>query len=47
MDRILATHTGSLIRPPELLEFLAAKARGEEYAVVLVAIFGMAAVRPV
>jgi 5-methyltetrahydropteroyltriglutamate--homocysteine methyltransferase len=31
VDRILATHTGSLIRPPELLEFLAAKARGEEY----------------
>ena len=31
MDRILATHTGSLIRPPELLEFLAAKARGEDY----------------
>ena len=29
MERILATHTGSLIRPPELLEFLAAKARGE------------------
>ena len=31
MDRILATHTGSLIRPPELLQFLAAKARGEDY----------------
>src|SRR5690349_2958119 len=30
MDRILATHTGSLIRPPELLSFLAAKERGEE-----------------
>ena len=29
MESILATHTGSLIRPPELLEFLAAKARGE------------------
>lgn len=29
MERILATHTGSLIRPPELLTFLAAKARGE------------------
>jgi 5-methyltetrahydropteroyltriglutamate--homocysteine methyltransferase len=29
MDRILATHTGSLIRPPELLAFLAAKERGE------------------
>ena len=28
MDRILATHTGSLIRPPELLAFLAAKERG-------------------
>jgi 5-methyltetrahydropteroyltriglutamate--homocysteine methyltransferase len=31
MDRILATHTGSLIRPPELLAFLAAKERGQEY----------------
>jgi 5-methyltetrahydropteroyltriglutamate--homocysteine methyltransferase len=30
MDRILATHTGSLIRPPELLEFLAAKERGQD-----------------
>jgi 5-methyltetrahydropteroyltriglutamate--homocysteine methyltransferase len=30
MDRILATHTGSLIRPPELLAVLAAKERGEE-----------------
>ncbi|HTU84548.1 MAG TPA: cobalamin-independent methionine synthase II family protein [Solirubrobacteraceae bacterium] len=30
MDRILATHTGSLIRPPELLDFLAAKERGQE-----------------
>ncbi len=29
MDRILATHTGSLIRPPELLAFLAARERGE------------------
>jgi 5-methyltetrahydropteroyltriglutamate--homocysteine methyltransferase len=29
MDRILATHTGSLIRPPELLALLAAKERGE------------------
>jgi 5-methyltetrahydropteroyltriglutamate--homocysteine methyltransferase len=28
MDRILATHTGSLIRPPELLAFLGAKERG-------------------
>jgi 5-methyltetrahydropteroyltriglutamate--homocysteine methyltransferase len=31
VDRILATHTGSLIRPPDLLQFLAAKARGEDY----------------
>jgi 5-methyltetrahydropteroyltriglutamate--homocysteine methyltransferase len=31
VDRILATHTGSLIRPPELLQFLAAKERGEPY----------------
>ena len=31
MDRILATHTGSLIRPPELLAFLAAKERGQPY----------------
>ena len=31
MDRILATHTGSLVRPPELLAFLAAKERGQEY----------------
>ncbi|MHB1572094.1 MAG: cobalamin-independent methionine synthase II family protein [Solirubrobacteraceae bacterium] len=30
MDRILATHTGSLIRPDDLLRFLAARARGEE-----------------
>ena len=30
MDRILATHTGSLIRPPDLLAVLAAKERGEE-----------------
>ncbi len=30
MERILATHTGSLIRPPELLAFLAAKERGQE-----------------
>ncbi len=30
MDRILATHTGSLIRPPELLAFMAPLARGEE-----------------
>jgi 5-methyltetrahydropteroyltriglutamate--homocysteine methyltransferase len=31
VDRILATHTGSLIRPPELLAFLAAKDRGQPY----------------
>ncbi|HEX3689527.1 MAG TPA: hypothetical protein VHV28_07515, partial [Solirubrobacteraceae bacterium] len=31
MDRILATHTGSLIRPPELLRFLAARDAGESY----------------
>jgi 5-methyltetrahydropteroyltriglutamate--homocysteine methyltransferase len=31
VDRILATHTGSLIRPPELLEFLAAKDSGQSY----------------
>ncbi|MGH2927966.1 MAG: cobalamin-independent methionine synthase II family protein, partial [Solirubrobacteraceae bacterium] len=30
MDRILATHTGSLIRPDDLLAFLAARARGDE-----------------
>jgi 5-methyltetrahydropteroyltriglutamate--homocysteine methyltransferase len=30
VERILTTHAGSLIRPPELLEFLAAKERGEE-----------------
>jgi 5-methyltetrahydropteroyltriglutamate--homocysteine methyltransferase len=29
MDRILATHTGSLTRPPELLAFLSARDRGE------------------
>jgi 5-methyltetrahydropteroyltriglutamate--homocysteine methyltransferase len=29
VERVLATHTGSLIRPPDLLEFLAAQARGE------------------
>jgi len=29
MDRILATHTGSLIRPPELLAFLAAREGGQ------------------
>ncbi len=31
MDRILATHVGSLIRPPELLELLGPKERGEPY----------------
>jgi 5-methyltetrahydropteroyltriglutamate--homocysteine methyltransferase len=31
MDRILATHTGSLIRPDDLLRFLAARDRGESY----------------
>jgi 5-methyltetrahydropteroyltriglutamate--homocysteine methyltransferase len=31
MDRILTTHAGSLIRPPELLAFLAAMERGEVY----------------
>ena len=30
-DRILATHVGSLIRPPELLEFLRAKQQGKSY----------------
>jgi 5-methyltetrahydropteroyltriglutamate--homocysteine methyltransferase len=30
MDRILATHTGSLTRPPELLAFLSARDRGED-----------------
>src|SRR6185437_13071003 len=29
VERILTTHAGSLIRPPELLEFNAAQARGE------------------
>ena len=29
MDRILTTHAGSLIRPPELLALLAAVERGE------------------
>jgi 5-methyltetrahydropteroyltriglutamate--homocysteine methyltransferase len=33
VERILTTHTGSLIRPPELLEFLAAGARGESFDV--------------
>src|SRR6516225_7293737 len=31
MERILSTHTGSLIRPPELLVFLAAKERGQAF----------------
>jgi 5-methyltetrahydropteroyltriglutamate--homocysteine methyltransferase len=31
VERILATHTGSLIRPPELLEFLVAKELGTDY----------------
>jgi 5-methyltetrahydropteroyltriglutamate--homocysteine methyltransferase len=31
VDRILSTHTGSLIRPRELLAFLAAGERGEDY----------------
>ena len=31
MERILSTHTGSLIRPPELLAFLAAKERGQAF----------------
>src|ERR1700753_2196864 len=31
MDRIRATHTGRLIRPPELLAFLAARDAGESY----------------
>jgi 5-methyltetrahydropteroyltriglutamate--homocysteine methyltransferase len=30
VDRILTTHTGSLIRPPELLAFIAQMARGED-----------------
>jgi 5-methyltetrahydropteroyltriglutamate--homocysteine methyltransferase len=30
MDRILATHTGSLTRPPDLLAFLSARDRGED-----------------
>jgi 5-methyltetrahydropteroyltriglutamate--homocysteine methyltransferase len=31
VERILTTHTGSLIRPPELLAFLAARERGDSY----------------
>ena len=30
-EKILATHTGSLIRPPELLEFLKLKDSGQPY----------------
>jgi 5-methyltetrahydropteroyltriglutamate--homocysteine methyltransferase len=30
-SRILTTHVGSLIRPPEILDFLRAKQRGEKY----------------
>jgi len=29
MDRIMTTHTGSLARPREVLDFLAAMERGE------------------
>jgi len=31
VERILTTHAGSLVRPPELLEFLVAKERGEPF----------------
>ena len=31
MDRILTTHVGSLIRPQEVLDFLAGMERGESY----------------
>ena len=31
MDRILTTHAGSLVRPREVLDFLAAIERGEPY----------------
>lgn len=31
MDRILTTHAGSLIRPPEVLDFLVAMEDGEDY----------------
>src|SRR5829696_5527418 len=31
MRRILTTHVGSLIRPPELLEFIAARQTGKPY----------------
>jgi 5-methyltetrahydropteroyltriglutamate--homocysteine methyltransferase len=30
-DRILTTHVGSLPRPPDLLTFLEARERGEEF----------------
>ena len=30
-DRIITTHAGSLPRPPELVELIFAKARGEDY----------------
>ena len=30
-DRILTTHVGSLIRPPELIQFLRAKRNRESY----------------
>ena len=32
MDRVLTTHVGSLIRPKELRDLLAARDRGEEVA---------------
>jgi 5-methyltetrahydropteroyltriglutamate--homocysteine methyltransferase len=31
MDRILTTHTGSLIRPPEVVDYLLAMEQGEDY----------------
>ena len=30
-ERILTTHVGSLIRPPQLLEFLRAKQKGKPF----------------
>ena len=30
-DRIITTHAGSLPRPPELVELIFTKARGEDY----------------
>ncbi|MFN0300715.1 MAG: hypothetical protein ACKVQU_10210, partial [Burkholderiales bacterium] len=30
-DRILTTHVGSLIRPPDLLKFIALKQGGQSY----------------